>query len=282
MTKTQRTAFAKPTAEATQRTKTKGQKTRATGDVVLVVGLGNPGGSYARQRHNIGFMALDRLAGANGFGAWRSKFQAEMAEGRLAGKRVILLKPQTYMNESGRSVGEAARFLKVPVQDIIVIHDELDLAPGKCRVKIGGGHAGHNGLRSIHAHVGADYARVRLGIGHPGDKRMVSGYVLHDFAKADEAWLDPLLEGISDGFAKLVTGDDAGFQNAVALRTTPNRPNAKTGGKTGPKAGGKTGAPYAARAAAKRPGEAAKRVEKALEKTSPDNPLARLLAKFSR
>lgn len=288
MTRTQPSVFAKPTAEATARpkTQTKGQKTRTTGDVVLVVGLGNPGNSYARQRHNIGFMALDRLAGANGFGAWRSKFQGEMAEGRLAGKRVVLLKPQTYMNESGRAVGEAARFLKVPVHDIIVIHDELDLAPGKCRVKVGGGHAGHNGLRSIHAHLGADYTRVRLGIGHPGDKRMVSGYVLHDFAKADEAWLDPLLEGISDGFAKLVTGDDAGFQNVVALRTTPNRSSDKAGAKAsakpGPKAGGKSGAPYAARAAAKRPGEAAKRVEKALEKTSSDNPLARLLAKFSR
>ena len=277
MTRTQRTAYAKPTAEAKAKTKTAKSKEFATGDVVLVVGLGNPGGSYAGHRHNIGFMALDQAARHGGFGAWRSKFQGEIAEGRVAGRRVVLLKPMTYMNESGRAVGEAARFLKVPPQDVIVIHDELDLAPGKCRVKVGGGHAGHNGLRSIHAHIGPDYARVRLGIGHPGDKRLVSGYVLHDFAKADQDWLTALLDGFADGFAKLVTGDDAGFQNAVALRTTPQR--------AGPKAAkgkAKSGAPYAARAAAKRPGQAAKNVEKVLEKASPDNPLARLLAKFSR
>ncbi|MEM7188903.1 MAG: aminoacyl-tRNA hydrolase, partial [Pseudomonadota bacterium] len=150
--------------------------------MILVVGLGNPGSSYARQRHNIGFMALDQVADRGGFSAWRSKFQSEMSEGRLSGKRVVLLKPQTYMNESGRAVGEACRFLKIPPSDVIIVHDELDLAPGKCRVKMGGGHAGHNGLRSVHAHIGTDYARVRLGIGHPGDKRLVSGYVLHDFS----------------------------------------------------------------------------------------------------
>lgn len=290
MTRTQRTVYAKPTAEASAKgesqaqgksrtkTQTKGAKAFAAGDVVLVAGLGNPGRSYAGHRHNIGFMALDRAAGSNGFGPWRSKFQGEIAEGRVAGRRVILLKPATFMNESGRAVGEAARFLKVPPQDIIVVHDELDLAPGKCRMKVGGGHAGHNGLRSIHAHIGPDYARARLGIGHPGDKRLVSGYVLHDFAKADDLWLTPLLDGFSDGFAKLVTGDDAGFQNAVAVRTAP----ARQGAKSAPKGTAKTGAPHAARAAAKRPAEAAKRVEKALEKTAPSNPLARLLAKFSR
>lgn len=255
-----------------------GAKAFATGNVILVAGLGNPGASCSGHRHNIGFMALDRAADANGFGPWRAKFQGQIAEGRIAGRRVVLLKPMTYMNESGRAVGEAARFLKVPPRDIIVVHDELDLAPGKCRVKVGGGHAGHNGLRSVHAHIGADYARVRLGIGHPGDKRLVSGYVLHDFAKADDAWLTPLLEGFSDGFAKLVTGDDAGFQNAVALRTTPQRQGSGTAPKTAPK----TGAPHAARAAARRPAEAAKKVEKALGKASPDNPLARLLARFSR
>ena len=274
MTRTQRTAFAKPTANAKPGAKPKGKMDYATGDVVLVVGLGNPGGAYSRHRHNIGFMALDRAAGANGFGAWRSKFQGEIAEGRVGGKRVVLLKPMTYMNESGRAVGEAARFLKVAPEDVIVVHDELDLAPGKCRMKMGGGHAGHNGLRSIHAHIGADYARARLGIGHPGDKRLVSGYVLHDFAKAEEDWLSNLLDGFSDGLAKLVTGDAAGFQNAVALKTAPPR--------KGPKAAPKTGAPHAARAAAKRPKDAASRVEKVLKKTSPDNPLARLLAKFSR
>ncbi len=279
MTKTQRTGYAKPTVNAKPATQTKTKQDFATGDAVLVVGLGNPGASYSRHRHNIGFMALDQAAGANGFGPWRSKFQGQIAEGRIGGRRVTLLKPLTYMNESGRAVGEAARFLKVPAQDIIVVHDELDLAPGKCRVKIGGGHAGHNGLRSIHAHIGADYARVRLGIGHPGDKRLVAGYVLHDFAKSEEDMLSNILEGFSDGFAKLIGGDSSGFQNQVALRTAPPRPGPAAAGKS---AAGKSAAPYAARAAAKRPKEAAKRVEKVLEKTSPDNPLARLLARFSR
>jgi PTH1 family peptidyl-tRNA hydrolase len=240
----------------------------ATGDVILVVGLGNPGAKYVGNRHNIGFMALDRAADDHGFSAWRSKFQAETAEARVGTKRVVLLKPQTYMNESGRAVGEAARFLKVPPVDIIVVHDELDLAPGKCRVKLGGGHAGHNGLRSIHAHIGADYARVRLGIGHPGDKNLVSGYVLHDFAKADDTWLDPVIRGFSDGLPKLTTGDDAGFMNAVALRLAPPKP--------------KNSAPHQAKVAGKRPAKQAEKVEKILEKASPDNPLARLLAKFSK
>jgi len=272
MTRTQRTAFANRTAETTAKpgTKTKKDKDFATGDVLLVVGLGNPGGAYARHRHNIGFMALDQSAGPNGFGSWRSKFRGQIAEGRIAGKRIILLKPMTYMNESGRAVGEASRFLKVAPSDIIVIHDELDLAPGKCRVKHGGGHAGHNGLRSIHAHIGPDYTRVRLGIGHPGDKNRVSGYVLHDFARSEEALLSNILDGFSDGFSKLVKGDASGFQNAVALKANPPK-----------KAPGKT-PPHAARAAARRPAEAAKQVEKVLEKTSPTNPLARLLAKFTR
>src|SRR5690606_9393989 len=152
MTRTQRSGSAKPTAEA------KPSQAFATGDVILIAGLGNPGPSYAGHRHNVGFMALERIARAEGFPAWRSRFQGETTDGRIGSKRVILLKPMTYMNESGRAVAEAARFLKVPPSDIIVIHDELDLAPGRCRVKVGGGHAGHNGLRSIHAHLGADYA----------------------------------------------------------------------------------------------------------------------------
>ena len=245
-------------------------KTFATGEVVLVAGLGNPGPKYAGHRHNIGFMALDRAASDHGLGAWRSKFQGEIAEGRLAGKRVILLKPATYMNESGRAVGEAMRFLKIDADDVIVVHDELDLAPGKCRVKLGGGHAGHNGLRSIHAHIGPGYARVRLGIGHPGHKDKVSGYVLHDFAKADDDWLSRLLEGFSDGLPKLADGDAAGFQNAVALRTNPPRPS--SGNK----------APHAARAASKAQKTAREKTEKALEQVSEDNPLARLLAKFRK
>lgn len=276
MTRTQRSEFAKPTAEAAARpgARARAAKEFASGEVILVVGLGNPGRSHARHRHNIGFMALDEAAGRNGLGAWRRKFQGEVAEGRVAGKRVVLLKPMTYMNESGRSVQEAARFLKVPPADIIVVHDELDLAPGKCRVKLGGGHAGHNGLRSIHAHIGPDYARVRLGIGHPGHKNRVSGYVLHDFGKAEEDWLSKVLEGFSDGFAKLVKGDDAGFQNAVALRANPPK---KTPGKPAGKA-----PPHAARAAARRPAEAVKKAEETLAKAPPGNPLARLLARFGR
>ena len=213
-------------------------------------------------------MALDRAASDHGFGAWRAKFQGEIAEGRVAGKRVVLLKPMTYMNESGRAVGEAARFLKIDPSDVIVVHDELDLAPGKSRVKLGGGHAGHNGLRSIHAHIGADYARVRMGIGHPGHKDRVSGYVLHDFAKDESDWLAKLLEGFSDGIPKLVKGDQAGFQNAVALRTNPPRPSS---GSKAPRAAGKASASRKT---------ARDRAEKVLDEAAPDNPLARLIAKF--
>ncbi|MEM1431522.1 MAG: aminoacyl-tRNA hydrolase [Pseudomonadota bacterium] len=195
----------------------------------LIVGLGNPGGQYARHRHNIGFMAVERIAVDHGFGPWRGKFQAEVTDGRLGGEKVLLMKPQTFMNRSGQSVGDAMRFYKLEPADVIVIHDELDLAPGKCRIKEGGGHAGHNGLRSIHAAIGPDYVRVRLGIGHPGRKDLVSGYVLHDFAKADAAWLDDLLRGISDGAPHLAEGEGGKFQNAVALRLKPpaNKPAQK-------------------------------------------------------
>lgn len=197
----------------------------------LFVGLGNPGGKYARNRHNIGFMALDQIASDHGFSPWKSKFQAELSEGNLAGTKVLLLKPQTFMNNSGQSVGEAMRFYKLTPADVVVLHDELDLAPGKCRMKQGGGHAGHNGLRSIHAHIGADYARVRLGIGHPGHKDAVAGYVLRDFPKADETWLDDLMRGISDGAAELAKGDGGKFMNAVALRVAPPRSSTGTAGK---------------------------------------------------
>ncbi|WP_417724021.1 aminoacyl-tRNA hydrolase [Salipiger sp.] len=189
----------------------------------IFVGLGNPGGKYAGNRHNIGFMALDRIAGDHGFGPWKARFQGEISEGRLGGDKVLLLKPATFMNLSGQSVGEAMRFFKLEPGDVTVFHDELDLAPGKCRVKTGGGHAGHNGLRSIHQHIGEAYRRVRLGIGHPGRKEAVAGYVLHDFAKAEEGWLDDLMRGISDGAAALADGDAGGFQNKVALRMTPAR-----------------------------------------------------------
>lgn len=189
----------------------------------LFVGLGNPGSQYAGNRHNIGFMALDRIAADHGFGPWRAKFQGQITEGRLGRDKVLLLKPETFMNLSGQSVRAAVDFYKLTPGDVTVFHDELDLAPGKCRVKSGGGHAGHNGLRSIHGHLGPDYQRVRLGIGHPGRKELVSGYVLHDFAKADQDWLDDLLRGLSDGAPALADGDAARFQNAVALRTAPDR-----------------------------------------------------------
>lgn len=189
----------------------------------LFVGLGNPGQKYARNRHNIGFMALDRIADDHGFGPWKSKFQAEISEGRLGSDKVLLIKPQTFMNRSGQSVGEAMRFYKLDSTDVTVFHDELDLAPGKVRVKAGGGHAGHNGLRSIHEHISPAYDRVRLGIGHPGRKEMVSPYVLSDFAKADADWLDDVLRGVSDGAAHLANGDGGKFMNAVALRTAPPR-----------------------------------------------------------
>lgn len=189
----------------------------------LFVGLGNPGGKYARHRHNIGFMALDRIAADHGFSPWKSKFQGQISEGQLGREKVMLLKPETFMNNSGQSVGEAMRFYKLAPQDVTVLQDELDLAPGKARMKQGGGHAGHNGLRSLHAHIGDTYNRVRLGIGHPGRKELVSGYVLHDFSKADETWLEDLLRGVSDGAAHLAEGDGGKFMNAVALRTAPPR-----------------------------------------------------------
>ncbi|MEO1798383.1 MAG: aminoacyl-tRNA hydrolase [Pseudomonadota bacterium] len=189
----------------------------------LFVGLGNPGGKYERNRHNIGFMAVDRIASDHGFGPWRSKFQGLVSEGTLGGEKVMLLKPETFMNRSGQSVGEALRFYKLAPEDVIVFHDELDLAPGKLKVKRGGGHAGHNGLRSLHGHIGEAYGRVRLGIGHPGHKDAVPGYVLRDFPKADEAWLDDLMRGISDGATELARGDAGRFMNAVSLRTAPPR-----------------------------------------------------------
>ncbi|SPH24218.1 Peptidyl-tRNA hydrolase [Defluviimonas aquaemixtae] len=189
----------------------------------LFVGLGNPGQKYAMHRHNVGYMTVDRIAADHGFSPWRSKFQGVISEGRLGAERVVLLKPETFMNLSGQSVGEAMRFFKLEPADITVFHDEIDLAPGKCRVKTGGGHAGHNGLRSLHAHIGDDYQRVRIGVGHPGHKDRVPAYVLSDFAKADRGWLDDLLRGASDGAPALAAGDAARFANAVALRTAPPR-----------------------------------------------------------
>ncbi|MDO5370416.1 aminoacyl-tRNA hydrolase [Paracoccus sp. (in: a-proteobacteria)] len=189
--------------------------------MLLMVGLGNPGAKYAGNRHNIGFMALDRIAADHGFSPWKARFQGLAAEGRLGEQRVTALKPQTFMNLSGQSVGEAMRYLKLTPAEVLVLHDELDLAPGTCRLKAGGGHAGHNGLRSIHQHIGEGYRRLRIGIGHPGHKDRVSGYVLSDFAKAEEAMLDDLLRGISDGAEALAQGDGAAFGTALAARVAP-------------------------------------------------------------
>lgn len=187
----------------------------------LFVGLGNPGAKYSGNRHNIGFMALDEIARDHGFAPFKMKFQGELSEGRLGSERVMLLKPTTFMNLSGQAVGEAMRFYKLAPEDVTVFHDELDLAPGKLKCKTGGGHAGHNGLRSIHQHIGESYHRIRLGIGHPGHKDRVAAYVLNDFAKAEQGWLDDMLRGIADGAPQLAAGDTGKFMNAVALRTAP-------------------------------------------------------------
>ncbi|MGJ4905259.1 aminoacyl-tRNA hydrolase [Bradyrhizobium sp. HKCCYLRH2060] len=185
--------------------------------MLLFVGLGNPGAKYARNRHNIGFMAVDEIARRHRFSPWRRRFQGETSEGTLDSERVILLKPTTYMNESGRAVQEAASFFKLGVGDVTVFQDELELQPGKLRVKVGGGIAGHNGLRSISAHLGNDYRRVRLGIGHPGVKELVHGHVLSDFAKSDMPWVEALCEAVADN-AELLTGKrDSTFANKVHL-----------------------------------------------------------------
>ncbi len=183
----------------------------------LFVGLGNPGGAYSGNRHNIGFMALDAIARVHVAHPWRRRFQGQGSEAVIAGEKVVLLKPDTFMNDSGRAVGEALRFFKLDLSDVTVFHDELDLAPGKLRVKRGGGNAGHNGLRSITALCGNEYRRVRMGIGHPGHKDLVHGYVLRDFAKAEQPWVDDLCRAVADDAALIAGGDDTGFQNRVHL-----------------------------------------------------------------
>ena len=202
----------------------------------LFVGLGNPGSKFAQNRHNIGFMVLDRIAADHGFGPWRRAFKGQLSEGRFGVERVLLLKPETFMNLSGEAVQAAMVFHKITPDQLTVFHDELDLEPAKCRVKHGGGHAGHNGLRSIHAHIGADYGRVRLGIGHPGHKDAVANYVLHDFAKADADWLAALLVGLSDGAPSLASGDSEKFMTCVARQTHPPRSGTGVGGSEGKRA----------------------------------------------
>lgn len=194
--------------------------------MLLLVGLGNPGPKYAGNRHNIGFMAVDSIVRRHGFGAWRKRFQSETAEGTLAGERILVLKPQTYMNESGRAVGEAMRFYNLTPDDVVVLHDEIDLPPAKVRVKTGGGSAGNNGIRSIDAHIGNEFHRVRLGVGKLDVKGMAHVHVLGDFSKADQLWLDPLIETLADNADLLAKRDFATFQNRVhlALNPEPEKP----------------------------------------------------------
>ena len=185
--------------------------------MLLLVGLGNPGTRYAGNRHNIGFMALEAIARRHNIVPWRKRFQSVAVEGSVGGKKVLLLLPGTYMNESGRAVSEALGFYKLSVSDVVVFHDELELPPFKVRVKTGGGNAGHNGLRSISAHIGNDYRRVRLGIGHPGDKKLVEHYVLQDFAKSEWLGVETLCDVVADNVGFLIDGKDSSFQNKIHL-----------------------------------------------------------------
>ncbi|MFH1158670.1 MAG: aminoacyl-tRNA hydrolase [Pseudomonadota bacterium] len=190
----------------------------------LIVGLGNPGPQYQHNRHNIGFMAVDEIIRRHGLSEPKKKFQAMLSEGTVGGEKVLVLKPQTYMNLSGQSVQAAATFYKIPPDHVVVFHDDLDLASGKIRVKFSGGAAGHNGLHSIDDHLGNDYWRVRLGIGHPGDKDLVTGHVLGDFARADKLWLEKLLEAIADNADRLVKKDMDGFMSKVSQALLPPKP----------------------------------------------------------
>jgi len=197
--------------------------------MLILAGLGNPGPKYETTRHNIGFMIVDEIADIFRFSPWRKRFQGETADGTIAGEKVMLLKPMIFMNESGRSVGEALRFFKLEPKDLIVFHDELDLAPGRMRVKQGGGHGGHNGLRSIDRHVGKDYHRVRLGIGHPGDKDRVHGYVLNPFPKADAtSWLPALIDACTREAPALVGGDHPLYMTRVSQAVFPPPPKSET------------------------------------------------------
>ncbi len=246
--------------------------------MLLIVGLGNPGRRYAGHRHNVGFMAADEIHRRHRFSAWRARFQGEISEGTLAGEKAIILKPATFMNESGRAVGEAARFYKIKATDILVIYDELDLPPGKIRMKTGGGHGGHNGLRSIDAHlsnaVGRDYRKMRIGIGHPGRKDMVHRYVLHDFAKSDQDWLDPLLIAISDNVDLLAKGDDNSFMNKIHLATQPQESRKQEEKPAEKKPNTRQDKNYSTAASNSAPEAAQKAAQDTSEPTSKRGPLA--------
>jgi PTH1 family peptidyl-tRNA hydrolase len=205
--------------------------------MLLIAGLGNPGRRYVGNRHNIGFMAVDEIHRRHRFSPWRTRFEGETSEGMLDGEKTLLLKPATYMNESGRSVGQAMRFYKMAPADVVVIYDELDLPPGKVRVKAGGGNAGNKGLKSIEAHIGSGFRRIRLGIGHPGAKELVNSYVLSDFAKADHAWLQPLLAAVAEHAPLLAKGDEANFMNRLHLATAATD-EVEPAGRQSPRAAG--------------------------------------------
>jgi PTH1 family peptidyl-tRNA hydrolase len=194
----------------------------------LIVGLGNPGPKYANHRHNIGFKVADEIASRHGLGPWRKRFEGEVSEGMLGTEKVLVLKPMTFMNESGRAVGAAVRYLDLDPANVIVVHDELDLLPKKVRVKLGGGTAGHNGLKSIGAHIGPHFVRVRIGIGHPGDRDFVHPHVLSDFSKEERDWVKALVEAVAEAMPMLVAGDEASFQNKVHLAINPPAPRPET------------------------------------------------------
>ncbi|MEE2996573.1 MAG: aminoacyl-tRNA hydrolase [Pseudomonadota bacterium] len=195
--------------------------------MLIFAGLGNPGPKHARQRHNIGFMAADEIIRRYNLSLRRSRHHAYVAEGNIAGQKVLLLKPKTFMNESGRAVGSAVRYHKLRPGVVTVLYDELDLAPGKVRLKMGGGHAGHNGIRSISSHIGQDFRRIRIGIGHPGDKKRVHGYVLSDFPKAEQAWVERTVDAIAEALPIAIEGDDAGFMTRVAYLAPQPRTDEK-------------------------------------------------------
>ncbi|MFV0299210.1 MAG: aminoacyl-tRNA hydrolase [Hyphomicrobiaceae bacterium] len=232
----------------------------------LIVGLGNPEARYQRNRHNVGFMAVDRIAERHGFGPWRKKFQGLISDGVIDGEKTLLLKPLTYMNESGRSAGEAARFLKLPISDVVVLYDEIDLAPGKLKIKTGGGNAGHNGLRSLSAHLDNGYVRVRIGVGHPGHKDLVAQYVLNDFAKAEQVWLLPLLDAIADAAGRLAKGENERFLTDVARQLqSDDAPTVSQGGAKDARPAPSAGPPKGPRKASGHPaGERAGKRQSAL------------------
>jgi PTH1 family peptidyl-tRNA hydrolase len=201
--------------------------------MLLLVGLGNPGPRYTNNRHNVGYMAVDAIRRRYGFARARARFEGQTAEGTVGGEKVLALKPETFMNESGRAVAAACSFYRIPPEDVIVVHDEIDLARGKVRAKRGGGLAGHNGLRSVAAHIGPEFRRVRLGVGHPGKERVL-GHVLHDFTATDRAWVEPMLAAVAEAFPLVIAGDEPAFMSRVAMLAPPPKPPAERDDEASP------------------------------------------------